>query len=604
MIVLLSFRKSVSLRFFFLIVWFGIICLGVNPILLSNQSIRSLHPEQIANDSKFWINFTNKGGDEDILQSESLLDQPIPAIYLLAISERGVEIHYQSRWLNAVSATIQHDSRQSILSLPFVRSIEPVRTYQKTIQIPIWFNQKHHILSAPDKNLDNEVIGYGLSKRQIEQVQAEFLHRKGYWGETVVIGVLDTGFDLRHQSLNEIEVINQWDFVNNDPVTQDEPDQDDPGQSDHGSIVLGVLAANTPNQLIGLAPHAKYLLAKTEKNWQNGVDFERQIEEDWWIAGLEWLEKNGAKVVNSSLGYANWYDFSDLDGQTSKVTIAANTALKKGILIVTASGNLGAKQPQDHQLGLTGRITVPADGFDVLAIGSVNRWGGRAAFSSRGPTVDGRVKPDLVALGEGIASIKPRSQFGFATNHRGTSLSAPLVTGIVSLLRQAFPRVTVIDLVSVLRSTASNSAQPNNEIGYGIVRSERAYQFLLDKFRHTGQPEPILVKKKRARMTLFGQIKSPLIWPNYPNPFNAETWIPFSLPADGFVQISIYNIVGHLVQQLRVGECSAGDYLTVNRAAYWNGRSKSGQAITSGNYFAVLSVDGENYSTYKITLQE
>ena len=213
-------------------------------------------------------------------------------------------------------------------------------------------------------------------------------------------------------------------------------------------------------------------------------------------------------------------------------------------------------------------------------------------------------KPDLVALGEGIASIRPRSQFGFATNHRGTSLSAPLISGVAALLIQAFPRVAATDLVSILRNTASNSAQPNNEVGYGIVRAELAHQSLLDKFLHVGQPEPIPVDEKKFLKTLFGRIKSPLIRPNYPNPFNAETWIPFSLPTNGNVQISIYDFAGYLVQKLRVGECAAGDYLDTNQAVYWDGRDKSGQAITSGNYFAVLSVDGKIYPAMKMTLQE
>ena len=218
--------------------------------------------------------------------------------------------------------------------------------------------------------------------------------------------------------------------------------------------------------------------------------------------------------------------------------------------------------------------------------------------------MDGRIKPDLVALGEGIASIRPRSQFGFATNHRGTSLSAPLISGVAALLIQAFPKVTATDLVSILRNTASNSAQPNNEVGYGVVRVELAHQSLLDKFLHVGQPEPILIDKKKSLKTLFGQIKSPLIRPNYPNPFNAETWIPFSLPTNGNVQISIYDFSGYLVQKMWIGECDAGDYLDTNQAVYWDGRDKSGQAITSGNYFAVLSVDGRIYPAMKMTLQE
>lgn len=601
---LLPFNKLLFPRISFFFFRFGVICFFANLIFLSSPTVSSTERSKVASGLKVWVFFSDKGIDNQSLSPVRFLDEPIPLVYLSTIKDQGAKIHHQSRWLNAVSANISPENHQSILSLPFVQSIGPVRSYRNIVQKPVWLNQKNNIFSAPSEGEKENPIEYGLAKKQVEHLQADFLHKKGYWGKTVVIGILDTGFDLSHQSLNKIEVLDQWDFVNNDPITKDEPDQDDVGQSDHGSIILGVLAANTPRQLVGLAPQAKYLLAKTEKNWHKGIDFERQIEEDWWIAGLEWLEQKGAQVVNSSLGYANWYRFSDLDGKTSKVTIAANIALEKGVLVISASGNLGAKLPEDQRLGLRGRITVPADGFDVLAIGSINRWGKRSVFSSPGPTVDGRIKPDLVALGEGIASIRPRSQFGFATNHRGTSLSAPLISGVAALLIQAFPRVTATDLVSILRNTASNSAQPNNEVGYGVVRAELAHQSLLDKFLHVGQPEPILIDKKKSLKTLFGQIKSPLIRPNYPNPFNAETWIPFSLPANGNVQISIYDFAGYLVQKMRIGECDAGDYLDTNQAVYWDGRDKSGQAITSGNYFAVLSVDGRIYPAMKMTLQE
>ena len=567
--------------------------------------------------NKIWINFTDKGipDSETVGQALSrinrsdLLELPVYPGYISTIQSRSTCVHHQSRWLNAISATIKTEDLPYISDLPFVRSIEPVKHY-RTVERrpdPLWLNSSTSIgqlPSAPNNDPPNMVLNYGLADRQMKQIQADQLHSKGFWGEGVIIGLLDTGFDLRHQTFAEIDVIAEWDFVNNDNQTHDQLNQDDAGQADHGSITLGVLAANTPNQMIGVAPKARYLLAKTEKNWEKGVDFERQVEEDWWIAGLEWLEQNGADIVNSSLGYSNWYTFTDLDGKTSKITIAANIALGKGLPIITAAGNLGRKRPNDQQPGLAGRITVPADGFDVLAIGSTNLWGGRATFSSKGPTADGRIKPDLATLGENIASIKPRSKFGFATNHRGTSLSTPLATGVAVLLLQAFPRATAKDLVRALRSTATNTDTPNNEIGYGLIQAELAYKSLLDQFQHTGKPEPISVDADKQQYTLFGQIKSPMLLPNYPNPFNAETWIPFALPRDGYVEMVVYDLSGHLVQKINLGQRPAGDYFTPDRAAYWNGRNIAGEAISSGTYFAVLSVDEQAYISQKMILQE
>ena len=91
---------------------------------------------------------------------------------------------------------------------------------------------------------------------------------------------------------------------------------------------------------------------------------------------------------------------------------------------------------------------------------------------------------------------------------------------------------------------------------------------------------------------------------NYPNPFNAETWIPFALPRDGYVEMVVYDLSGHLVQKINLGQRPAGDYFTPDRTAYWNGRNIAGEATSSGTYFAVLSVDEQAYISQKMILQE
>ena len=278
--------------------------------------------------------------------------------------------------------------------------------------------------------------------------------------------------------------------IDNNP--KDEIGQDDPGQDDHGSVVLGILAANAPGVLMGVAHRASYLLAKTEKVFQNGQEFERLIEEDWWIEGLEWAEEMGAEIICSSLGYSKWYRFEDLDGKTSKLTVAADLAVEKGISVIVAAGNLGGQPLGD--LGLGGRISVPADGFDVLAIGSVDRHGRSLQFSSRGPTFDGRIKPDVVAMGIGVTSINPQTRSRFAHNHSGTSASAPLGTGVVALLMQAFPLASPREIASAIRSTASQSHAPDNTVGHGIIRSRTAFEALLAQFGETGMPEPSSLK--------------------------------------------------------------------------------------------------------------
>ena len=514
-------------------------------------------------------------------------DLPIESRYIEAVLQLGGKLRSQSRWLNGVGLEATVPEIREIARLSFVRAIDPIRQYTMFFEVP---SPSSFLPSAPSPA---KVLDYGNAKAQITQIQADFLHQEGFFGENIVIGLLDTGFNLEHTALKRVEIIAQHDFVNDDANTADEADQDDPEQDNHGSAVLAILAGNAPGQLIGIAPRARYLLAKTELVSRRGVVFERQIEEDWWIEGLEWLEEMGADVVSSSLGYSDWYRFVDLDGKTSKVTIAANLAVQKGMSVLIAAGNLG-DQPQNNAFGLRGRINPPADGFDVLAIGAVDRDGQVLPFSSQGPTFDGRIKPDLMAMGAGVTSIDSTTRGGFSRNHGGTSVATPLAAGVVALLMEAFPLATVQDIVKTLRSTASQSDKPDNIAGYGVIRARAAYDRLLNQFGHTGLRKPIAVQPTSDRLpTTLGKLKRGELLQNYPNPFNPETWMPFKLASSGQAIIRIYDLNGKLVNVLKLKRLPAGDYSAKHRAAYWNGRNLNGERAASGTYFYVLEFQGE-----------
>ena len=524
-------------------------------------------------------------------------DLPVESHYIEAVLRLGGKLRSKSRWLNGIGLEATMQEIRAIAHLPCVRVIDPIHQYTAIVEFPV---NGSWSLGAPSPT---QSLNYGSATAQITQIQADFLHQKGFFGEDIVFGLLDTGFNLEHIALERVDVIAQHDFINDDNNTADEADQDDPGQDDHGSVVLGILAADAPGQLIGVAPRARYLLGKTERVSQHGLVFERQIEEDWWIEGIEWLEEMGADVVSSSLGYFEWYRFADLDGKTAKVTVAANLAVQKGMSVVIAAGNLGTL-PTSEAFGLPGRITPPADGFDVLTIGAVDRDGQVLPFSSRGPTFDGRVKPDLMAMGEGVTSIDSTTREGFLNNYVGTSSATPLAAGVVALLMQAYPLATVQDIVNTLRRTASQSDKPDNIAGYGIIRAQSAYDRLLDQFGHTGLPKPIAVQPVAELLpTTLGKVKQGELFQNYPNPFNAETWIPFKLKSAGQVNIRVYDARGSLVSFLELGRFSAGDYSAKHRAAYWNGRNFDGERAASGTYFYVLEFQGET-DTGKMILLE
>lgn len=524
-------------------------------------------------------------------------DLPIKSRYIEAVLQEGGELRSESRWLNGIGLEATEQQIRDIARLSFVRAIDPIRQYTISFEIP------SSVSLSPSAPSAAGIFDYGNAKTQTEQIQADFLHQEGFLGENIVIGLLDTGFDLEHTALERVDVIAQRDFINDDANTADKTDQDDPHQDDHGSVILGILAGDAPGQLVGVAPRARYLLGKTEVVSRRGVVFERQIEEDWWVEGLEWLEEMGADVVSSSLGYYDWYRFADLDGKTSKVTVAANLAVQKGMAVLIAAGNLGA-QPLSDGLGLRGRIAPPADGFDVLAIGAVDRDGQVLPFSSRGPTFDGRIKPDLMAMGAGVTSINSITREGFSSDYNGTSMATPLAAGALALLMEAFPLATVQDIVNALRMTASQSDKPDNIAGYGIIRAKAAYDRLLDQFGHTGLPKPIAVQPVSDLLPMtLGRLKLGELLQNYPNPFNPETWMPFKLTSSGQVVIQIYDLNGKLVNALELGRLSAGDYSAKHRAAYWNGRNLNGERAASGTYFYVLEFLGET-DTRKMILLE
>jgi subtilisin family serine protease len=383
-------------------------------------------------------------------------DRPLEPAFVAAIRATGARIRVESRWLNAISVEASPAQRSAIAALPFVRSIAPVAR-----------GARRPLEESPSFAGDDS--DYGAALAQVGQIDLLALHARGFRGEGMVIGILDTGFRLVHEAFNNpaapIEVIAQWDFINDDGNTDIE-EGDHPNQHRHGTWILGTLAANLPGLLVGVAPDASYILAKTED-----VASETPIEEDFYVAGLEWIEALGADVATSSLGYIDWYLPSDLDGATAVTTIAVNIATAKGLVCVTAAGNGG------HDADPTTlRILAPADALEVISCGAVRSDGTTAAFSSDGPSADGRVKPELLARGVATATVHSTNTTGISAVN-GTSLSTPLVAGAVACILQARPELGVAALRELLFATASESKQGPDPLfirGYGILQSDAA----------------------------------------------------------------------------------------------------------------------------------
>jgi serine protease AprX len=408
-------------------------------------------------------------------------DLALSPAYLKKVGGQVTKVRALSRWLNAASVEATGRQLRALEQNAFIRSIDLVASFKRDESLP-----SAAATSSPARAFEQDIrTDYGPSHAQLEQIGVPTLHDLGYSGRGVIVGMLDTGFRKSHQAFRNARLLAEWDFVNGDgDVQQDLSDPNDYSDA-HGTGTWSVLGGFSPGQLFGPAYGADFLLAKTET-----VSFERPIEEDYWVAGIEWAESLGAEVVSSSLGYTDWYTFADMDGRTAVTTRAANRAVSLGVVVVNAAGN-ERDEPWGH-------IIAPADGFGVVAVGAVNAGGRIAPFSSPGPTFDGRTKPEVCALGVDDWMARNGAD-GSDTYGRasGTSFATPLVAGAVALILEAHRDWTPLRVRSALLGTAGHNLRPDNNYGWGII--DAASAALADSRRNR---DPIRLKKRQERLRL------------------------------------------------------------------------------------------------------
>lgn len=384
------------------------------------------------------------------------LDPALAAV----VTSCGATVRQQSRWFCAVSATATPQQAATLARLPNVLRVEPVRGGRSG-----WSGEPDPV----DGQTSFQGSFWGASEPQLQQLDLLRLHERGFQGTNMVIGVLDTGFHRAHEAFQNgsfpLDVIAEWDFINNDPNAGWEVGEQ-ANQHRHGTWILGCLAAYLPGVLVGTAFDASYVLAKTED-----VASETPIEEDNYVAGLEFVEAHGADVATSSLGYIDWYTQADLDGQTAVTTVAVNLATDNGVVCVTAAGNSGHDADP-----ITSSLLAPSDAFKVLSCGAVDASGVIAGFSSSGPTADGRIKPELCARGVLTQTVHADNPTGLS-GVNGTSLSTPLLAGAAACILQARPDFSIDELRDALFLTASRSDKfgvhpdPLFVEGYGIAQA-------------------------------------------------------------------------------------------------------------------------------------
>jgi subtilisin family serine protease len=459
-------------------------------LLILSSGIYSENSGEAKN--KYWIFFDKKEEislkkvNEDVKYSQQLLseraikrrqkvrsasdiineyDLPVKKEYINYLSFLGINIINISKWFNAVSAYLDENEKEEVEKLPFVKGVRPVLEY---IRKPIPSEEKE-IFKTPSKY--ENTYDYGYSYIQNNIINVPRVHDLGIVGRNVLIGMMDTGFDKNHECLEDVKIVSEWDFVNNDGITKDESN-DPKGQDKHGTLTLATIGGFYEGKLIGTAFGSNFALAKTEITTK-----ESKIEEDNWVRGIEWLDSVGVDVVSSSLGYAYGfvdgpdYKFSDLDGKTAITTIAAEIAVKNGIVVVNSAGNERTNDKWMH-------IITPADGENVIAVGAIGVNGGIAYFSSPGPTADGRIKPDVVALGMDVKvpgyNVSDKIIYDGYQSVQGTSFSCPLVAGVTALMLSAHPYLTPNQIKEALIQTSDRKDNPNNDFGYGVVDAYKA----------------------------------------------------------------------------------------------------------------------------------
>ncbi|MFM7016069.1 MAG: S8 family peptidase [Bacteroidota bacterium] len=397
-------------------------------------------------------------------------DFPVNPNYISGVAATGATILNTSRWLNTATIQITNPSQlNAIGALPYVTSVGNVGRVGHQKNGKVKFNDE--IYNIPH-NINAGVLrangfNYGQATGQTQMISMDALHNLGYAGEGMLIALLDGGFlDANIMpALDSVFANNQvlatWDFVSNDANVYDD--------NWHGSSVFSCIAANVPGEMVGTAPHAQFLLLRSED-----VNSEYIIEEYNYASAAEYADSAGADVIHSSLGYTTFDDssqdhtYADMNGNTAPATIAADMAAKKGIIVTSSAGNEG-NSPWNY-------ISVPADGDSVLTVGSVDQMATYSAFSSNGPSSDGRIKPDVAAVGGGTFLYMPFNPAVVQAN--GTSFSGPIIAGAAACLWQSWPSKKNMEIVQAIKRSANQFFNPDTLLGYGIPNFSVAYSVL------------------------------------------------------------------------------------------------------------------------------
>ncbi len=412
-------------------------------------------PLLLVSQNRYWVFFSNKQGS--VLDTEAFhplalerriqmglngfdsTDFPVSGNYIQQVSDRVKRVGKPSRWLNAVAVEASNAQLNKISQLPFVKSVEPVQGH-------------FYVAEYSEEPFDNSYIN-DLRERQLARFNGDYFRSQNINGKGVRVAIFDAGFPSvdTHAAFEHLRrdkrIIATYDFTRNSTNVY--------RANSHGTSVLSCIAGINNGQPMGLATGAEFLLAITE------VGREPFSEEENWLAALEWADRNGAQIINSSLGYTYHRYFPEqMDGKTSFVSRAATMAARKGILVVNAAGNEGSSK--------WSVIGAPADADSILTVGGVSPSSHlHINFASYGPTADGRLKPNVSAFGEAQVANKK----GGYSSASGTSFASPLTAGFAACALQLNPKATAMELLKIIEQSADLYPYYDYAHGYGVPQA-------------------------------------------------------------------------------------------------------------------------------------
>ncbi|RVT71349.1 T9SS type A sorting domain-containing protein [Flavobacterium sufflavum] len=524
-------------------------------------------PLLVFSQEEAWVYFNAKANEQYFLDNPSMMlsqraldrrstqnialdfkDVPINQSFINTVSAvSGIKVMAKSKWLNAIHVRGTQSLINSLKNFGFVAKVDFAdKTLNTTNKI---VTTKSVEIQKSDLKKEKTVYAYGGSAVQVEMLNGQLLHQQNYTGSGKIIAVLDSGFPGVDKALpfkrlrDNNQILGGYNFVkrNDDIFSQDS----------HGTFVLSTMGAYVDNVLIGTAPGASYYLFITED-----VTSENPVEESLWVEAAEKADSLGVDIISSSLGYTDFdnpaynHNYSDRNGTSTFISKGAEIAFSRGMLVVVSSGNDGGtKSPY---------IGAPADAPSVIAVGAVKADKTIAGFSSIGPSFDGRIKPDVMAQGEKTVVSDENGNSIFLS---GTSFSAPIISGMLACLWQAYPDKTNQEIKELMLESATKYAAPDNQYGYGIPD----FGLALNK--------GVSLKSEKIEYYVA-----------YPNPASDVIAVDFP-PSFNSGKVLFYNVLGQKVLEKKVESIHTDFSLeSLNRGIYFyhiesDSVSKNGKII-------------------------